>query len=467
MKPWPTTKIFIVFFVFLGCSARKAEYEKDVGSDNFTYDLFEETPTNPSLIKWGLPISLMQLVTETVSEEICPSGWTELYKRFKSDGKAELVSLQPNYVKRFADLNEFNQTMDYAYPLVSGSFPVVRLTLAWPCFQNPTWQEKILQTVEHLQELGAEIELTLSHHDSYPALLETTDIMTTGWANENAAAKFANYSADVISVFEGKIPKGTVIYLINEPMGYLFNAYLGFGNWPPGGKKAAKTMAKALVNMREGLYLAAKKIKEAGYRAAIAKNLRPVLNRETPEAETLDYIFSWWLLKALLDGCIDDNFDGKCEEKREPAPIEILGITFYGTMKATTEIIDFGLPQKQTQPMSLPEYDFEPTPVYFQESVQGAIDLFGNNTEIGIAEIGFSSASIEKMAYWLFAYRKVIEDLYHQEEIKNRPFIQLHSLFESAEFSPGEWVFHLIGLCDENGCGLTPWGKKVIEIISE
>lgn len=464
MKLLLTTKIFIVFFVIFGCSARKVKYEKDVSSDNFAYDFVEETPTSQSLIKWGLPISLIQLVTETVSKETCPSGWTELYKRLKSEGKTELIPLQPNYVKRFADLNELNQTMDYAYPLVRRDFPVIRITLVWPCFQNPAWQEKILQTVEHLQELGAEIELTLFHHDSYPASLETTDIMTTGWANENAVAEFINYNANVISLFEGKIPKGTVIYLINEPMGYLFNAYLGQGLWPPGGKKAAKTMAKALVNMRKGLYLAAKKLKDAGYKVAIAKNIRPVLNRENQPAESLDYIFNWWLLEALFNGCIDNDFDEKCEEKIEAAPIEILGITFYGTMQAGNETVEFGLPGKVGINMSLPEYDFAPNQIYFSEALEAVTDYFPN-IKIGVAEIGFSAASVEKMAYWLISYKNAVEDFARTGKIKNTPFVQLHSLFECAEFSPGEWVFHLIGLCGEEGCGLTEWGKRVIDII--
>jgi hypothetical protein len=461
--------LFLSFYFY--CKAGKENFDAtiEITQDLPTYDSLEEKNIAAVQITFGLPISIMQLVKESVTEEMCPSGWTELYKKYKNEGagKEAIISLQPLYVKRFADLEDFGAAIDYAYPLVDAAFPIIRLAVLWPCFENLSWQERILQTVLHLQELGADIELTLSHHDSYPAFLETNDILTSGWANEKAAEKFAEYAEKTAAVFKEKIPENAVIYLINEPMGYLFNAYLGNSNWPPGGEKAGRAAGRALVNMREGLYLAAKKISKAGFKPAIAQNIRPLTNPENQPAQSLDYIFNWWLLDALFAGCIDNDFNGKCEEIREPAKIDILGITFYGTMGAKEETIDFGLPKELGVLMALPEYDFTPNSTQFLKALETTASRYPN-IKIGVAEIGFSAVDLKKMIDWFSVYTNIAENLHKTGKIKNKPFIQLHSLFECAEFSQGDWTFYLVDACDEMGCNLTDWGKAVIkEILSQ
>ena len=428
----------------------------------------EQNPEDktPSSVQWGLVSSTMQLVNESVDPSFCANGWTALKEDLDKEGQGDLVPLQKAYVQRFDTLNDFTNAAIEAHTLVNDVFPTLRISSGWPCFmENTEWQESMVNSISRLRNSGWKIELTLNHHDSYPINLDAENITDSGWVNSRSSADFRSYVSSICKELnQGVLDSGTTIYLINEPVSYLFNAYLGSGSWPPGGKRAGKSLAEALINMREGLNTAALVVESAGFRPAISKNIRPMTHGKDPIDETLEHVFNWWLLDALLTGCMDDNFDGACEDYREPSKIEVLGITFYGTMSSSDETVDFGRFGQQSSKMPLPNMNFVPTATYFKEALQAARQHFPD-IEIRISEIGLSASNTSTMLDWLKAYQAVVDDLADAELVT--PSMQIHTLFKSAEFSPGDWVFHLMEGCGETPCKLTPWGEALLEEYSQ
>lgn len=417
-------------------------------------------------IEWGFSTSTMQMVNEAVDPYKCPSGWTALREELESEAKDDLVPLQSAYVRRFDTLYDFQVAAIQAHPLVNRAFSTIRISTCWPCWMANTqwqseWQNEIIEAVTRLQASDWKIELTLSHHDSYPYAQHDENITDSGWVSNSAPIQFKNYVNEICQELkQAGYPAGSTIYLVNEPMAYLFNAYLGEGTWPPGGKKAGKSLAEALVNMREALYESASTIRSSGYKPAISKNVRHIINARNDEEKSLDYIFNWWLLDALVAGCVDDDFDGRCEENRQPSSLEIIGLTFYGTMAASDEKADFGLYYGEDEnKIALPEMNFEPNADAFEEALYSLWERYPH-LELRVSEIGFSASRTSTMISWLLDYKEVVEKLNKQEMIEAS--IQLHTLFKSAEFSPGDWVFHLVEGCGSSKCKLTPWGGALL-----
>jgi hypothetical protein len=422
-----------------------------------------EKSQKPTPIHWGLALSTIQLINETVNPQFCPSGWTILKDQLEAEEKGYLVPLQSSYVKRFKNLEEFTSATNEAFSLVGKTFPTLRFSLVWPCWNNLEWREKVKETLSRLQEKGWQLEIALYHHDSYPAFLQSEGmgkITSSGWANPRIIEEFSHYTEIVIAELRAILPEKTIVYLSHEPVSYLFNAYLGSGIWPPGGKRAGKSFATALFNLRETMRKAASLVKEANWQPALSLNLRPTIGIKNETDRTLDYLFNWWLPKAVIEGCLDNDFDEVCEKTIPASEVKILGLSFYGSLSPSSETVVL---TDQGKAMSLPLYDFSPNAQLFEETLRKARDLFPK-IEIRVSEIGFSAAKTETMIQWFRQYREVIEELF-QENLISQPVVQVHTLFESAEFSPGDWVFHLVEGCNEKPCQLTDWGKALINEI--
>lgn len=410
---------------------------------------------------WGVVIPTMQLVHESVDPVICPSGWTMLQQELALEGNGHLPPLQAAYVNRFGNLFEFARATIAAKTALGASIPVLRLSTVWPCWAaSERWRNEMAQVAQDLIEAGWRIELTLLHHDSYPATLHNVGgFGLGGWSNNMAANAFAEYVRSVTTTLQGILPAGSRIYIANEPEALLFNGYLDQGGkWPPGGKNAGRSLAKAFFNMRTALREAALVVTRAGFEPAIAINVRPLLGSTGTEADrALEHLHNWWLLDALVNGCDDDNFSNACHNSTDPVSITI-GLTFYGHMRTddkTVELVD-GVN------MSLPVINVEPDADLFGHTLEDIYSAYGG--DVGVAEIGFSSAVPYRMEQWLREYLSAAELALPT----NTPsFIQLHTLFEGAEFSEGEWRFHLLDGCgDEEPCESTPWGMQVFEVIS-
>lgn len=411
--------------------------------------------------EWGLVSSTMQLVSDSIDPTTCPSGWTKLYEELSAIGQGHIVPLQRAYVKRFVNLENFKNASIEAKPLLDNLFPVFRLSLVWPCWQaNESWQNEMVKTIEALQGAGWQIEITLLHHDSYPALLHTSDVKNSGWANHNAVFEFKNYVQGAVEKLSQILPKETRLFIANEPIAALWNGYLNpEGKWPPGGKNAPKSMAQAMINLRDGLIEAGKIVKAAGFIPVIAKNIRPLSGKFTDSlpAQNLDYIWNWWLLSALVYGCLDNNFDRVCEDEVGGHFVEEVSLTFYGTTEAKEETVSFGLSGGEEVEMALPNMNFAPNAQAFEKALTELFDRYALALKgIGVAEIGFSASRTDTMVKWLNWYRTVIA-----RNEKPIAFVELHTLFESAEFSVGDWVFHLVEGCLSEPCQLTPWGEAI------
>jgi len=443
--------------------ARKGEDSPPSGGEG---EGAEEHAGGARRFTWGVVVSTIQLVHESVDPVICPSGWTELQSELAARGEGQLPPLQTAYVNRFANLFEFMRASMAAKAELWESLPVLRLSTVWPCWAaNEQWRNEMGQTVQNLLAVGWRIELTLLHHDSYPAAFHSTGgFGLGGWSHDAAADAFVEYARSVTVTMQRILPAGSRIYIANEPEALLFNGYLDqSGKWPPGGKNASKSLAKAFLNMRRALREAARAVTEAGFEPAIAINVRPLLDSKgTPPERVLDHLHNWWLLDALVRGCNDNNFSGSCDDP-EPAVLETIGSTFYGSMKADDKTVELA----DGIDMALPLINVQPDADLFRRTLEDVYIAYGGS--VGVAEIGFSSAIPRQMELWLREYLSAAELAIPTDKSS---FIQLHTLFEGAEFSEGEWRFHLLDGCgfdefgEEEGCQYTPWAEQVFEIIS-
>lgn len=451
--------LFAMVFSAAGCeehgepSVRTMEHE----------DLPPYSDTRPEpKYAWGVVVSTIQLVNEAMDPSTCPSGWTALQEELARDGNGHLPPLQAAYVNRFDDLFGFSRACIAAHNTIGETIPTIRFSTVWPCWTaQESWRTGMAQVSQDLIAAGWQIELTLLHHDSYPADLHGNGgFELGGWAHENAADSFTAYVESVATTLRNVLPAGSRIYLANELEASLFNGYLDqSGKWPPGGKNAGHSMAQAFLNARDALREGARLIRNAGFEPAIAVNVRPLIgNRGTAADNTLEHLHNWWLLDALLHGCNDDTFSGACETTVESVPVTI-GLTYYGHMEPGEETVELA----RGIEMTVPVINVEPDPDLFRQTLRSVHERYPN-TALGVAEIGFSSGSISRMDGWLREYRDAVGLVLGYEE---KHFIQLHTLFDGAEFSEGEWHFHLIGDCGENNrsCDFTPWGERVMEIL--
>lgn len=451
--------LFAMVFSVAGCeehgepSVRTMEHE----------DSPPHSDTRPEpKFAWGVEVSTVQLVHEAVDPAVCPSGWTALQAELADNGNGHLPPLQAAYVNRFDDLYHFARGGIAARNAIGDTIPTLRFSTVWPCWTaNESWRTGIAQVAQDLIASGWQIELTLLHHDSYPANLHgSAGFDLGGWSREDAVDSFTAYAGSVVTTLRNVLPAGSRIYLANELEASLFNGYLDqSGKWPPGGKSAGNSMAQAFLNARDALRVGARLIRNAGFEPAIAVNVRPLIgNRETTADNTLEHLHNWWLLDALLRGCDDDSFSGTCDTTVDPAPVTI-GLTFYGRMEPSEETVELAPDVTMTRPV----INVEPDPDLFRQTLRSVHERYPN-APLGIAEIGFSSGSIRRMDGWLREYRDGVGLVLGYD---TKHFIQLHTLFAGAEFSEGEWHFHLIGDCGENNhsCDFTPWGERVMEIL--
>lgn len=421
----------------------------------------EDTRPEPKFA-WGVEVSTIQLVHEAVDPARCPSGWTALQAGLARDGSGQLPPLQAAYVNRFNDLHQFMRACMAARSAIGETIPTIRLSTVWPCWAaDASWRTGIGQTIQELIGVGWQVELTLLHHDSYPAELHRQNgIELGGWAHENATNSFTAYVESVVTILRDVLPAGARIYLANELEASFFSGYLDpSGKWPPGGKNAGRAMTRAFRNARDSLREGAQLVRNAGFDPAIAVNVRPLVgSRETAADNTLEHLHNWWLLDALLRGCNDDTFSGTCDTTVNPVPITI-GLTFYGRTEPSEETVELAPGITMTRPV----INVEPDPDLFRQTLRSVHERYPE-APLGVAEIGFSSGSIRRMDGWLREYRDAVGLVLGYEE---KRFIQLHTLFEGAEFSEGEWHFHLIGECGNNNraCEFTEWGMRVMEIL--
>ncbi|MBI4449470.1 hypothetical protein HY634_00235 [Candidatus Uhrbacteria bacterium] len=435
--------------------------------------------TMPS-IAWVGVNSTVQLIPDLSDPATCSSGWTRLFEQLvgEGEGRERLIPIQPAYVDTFGDIFAFSRDLAASGRLLREEVPTSRFSLSWPCIMgNDRIREAFVDAVWYAQDPDARgkgldggfaLELTLSHRDSYPAALSDNPTfgLLGGWAHPQARESFVTYVQLVLDEIGPALPAGSVIYIANEPTVDLFDGYLSpEGRFPPGGTGAGRSLAAALVNQRDAFMDAGWRIRSAGFTPAIAINVRPMtVGADLPGASLLEQLYNWWLADALATGCIDNDFDGVCENvilPDDPA-VRQLGITFYGTMAATAETVEFGLPGEVEQPLARRVLDFMSSGEHFRSAMVAVRERYADHIAsgtltVGVAEIGLSSGAPSDQLGWLEDYLAVAEEF-------ELPFMGVHSIFEHAEFTSGEWFFHLIDQCD-GACELTEWGSVFLETL--
>ena len=418
--------------------------------------------SNAEAVSWGIVIPTMQLVQETANGERCPSGWSLLADSLSENGLQNLPPIQPKYVYRFRTLAQLDAAVREAYealPELARVFPTVRIPLVWPCFmESDAWRREFSDLFRNLVNAGIHVELTLSHHDSFPAALwedrNGPGVLASGWAHQGAPDAFTRYAEAVYDELGHVLPEDTTVYLVNEPVSALLHGYAGYGSWPPGGKRAGRSLGQALRHMRDGLIAAARTLQHTGWRVGVIHAVRPMTDNGpgSGSAET-DYVVNWWLPDALHHGCVDDDFDGSCEAVRDPALIDVFGVSFYGTMRAGAD--ELTLHERTT--IRIPESDVRPDVRAFARALSDVKRRYSNQ-QVTVGEIGFSSADSAKQGQWLAEYQHAMREHSIREAT-------LHTLFEAAEWSGGEWRFHLAEGCSGSPCRITPWGRQAAAVV--
>lgn len=460
----------LLILVLAGCSdaQQKNNASADSSSDAATADTDSgNNSPGDGAISWGFVNSTAQLVSQSVDPRFCENGWTNLVDRLMSEGRQNEPPLQPDYVTTFGSIEEMASASERVYPLVGEPFKTIRISLSWPCWMSSdAWKDSFVDAIETIRHAGFVVEITLSHHDSYPMSLADqtpgTGVAHSGWAHDTAVAAFREFVESAMYRLRDVLPSGARVYIINEPVGMAMNSFTGEGKWPPGGKRAGAGLARALQHLRDAHYEAIPLIRNAGYQPVVIKNIRPAKGDKT-KIFGLDWVFNWWLLDALLHGCIDNDFDGFCEDEQPPSDIDLIGVTFYGVMYPSEATVNLGADTGNVT-LPLPRMDFTPDSSAFKESLRSVV-LRYEGVRVFTAEIGFSSGSVDTMTGWLNSYIFALRTLVDQKPAV-LPELHFHSLYESAEFAAGEWFFHAVrGGCQPGQtCGLTAWGERLLEI---
>lgn len=417
-----------------------------------------------------------QLVQAAFEIDVCGEhAWTKLVSDLPWN-RQHLPSLQRLHVNEFETIAELSEAMHAMHAEISDLDLVFRVSLMWPCWvQSEEWREQMTNAIHDLSLLGA-VELVLTHNDGYPSSLFGEGVPGyAGWAHDDSVDAFVAYTESVVAVFKEILPPDTRVYVAFEPMRVLIDGYIGSGYYPPGNSDARMSFVRGMIHQRDAFRAAGDIIVEAGWRPVIAQNIRnfqgilgdkPV---ETPE-ERLGYLYNRWLPDGLIYECVDDDFDGLDDNQDvlcgalPPSSVGWeLGITYYGNLYSAGIVLEMPLIDGGVVLVAAPYVDVTPQPKLFGhilEIMQTAYPL----TVLHVAEVGFSSASLEKMVDWLTAYLFEIAD----REIPIASFA-LYSPFEEAQFSSGEWFFHMFSRCAESASciALTSWGKEALTIFRE
>ncbi len=477
----------VVLFILSSLWSCIAEGETTPSSDSASQ--LETTSEPVALPRLALLVSPIQEVQSAVHPATCPSGWTVFLKSLSQNEKA-IVPLQTMYVQPFFDsLSQYQTALGNALEALDDLKPIVRLPIVWPCWMaDTTWRQEMKQIIGMLLDRGVEVEIVLSHHDAGPASLfenlstrQAFAITNAGWTNDDAQSAFVTFTENVIVELTGILPSGSQVCLMDEPMGMLFNSYLGNGNWPPGGKKAKKSFAIALTHLRDALKDAGDLISKAGWDPLIAQNVRPLVpsaeeNEQSESAWRLEYVFNYWLLDTLLYACTDTNFDAlddnaqiPCTRRPRNTTFQRVGITFYGTMHVTEDTHVITLSSGEDIAFSIPAMDFSPDGTRFHTALS-MMNARYPDLKMQVSEIGFSSGDTKQQGTWLTWYLDQVRSPTSAENPDANPqrfpieSIGIYGPFEGAQFSSGEWYFHLLTDCAD-GCSFTPWGIAFTEIL--
>lgn len=417
-----------------------------------------------------------QLLAMLTDPGVCPSGWTALFdERFaEAQGEEALIPLQPAYVRmvdEYDNLAGLADTIAATHTVLGAAMPVVRISLFWPCVMaSPSVLDGYRDLIAAVRDAGYRVELTLLHHASYPIELHTAPAAVGaigGWAHPDAPAAFATYVTTVLTELGPVLPIGSVIDLATEPIPQLMDGYIHReGKVPPGGRNAGRSLALAMVQMRDALLDASLAIRTAGYVPSIGMNIRPLVgDADAPGAAFLDFLYNDWFTRAMVEGCIDDTFDGECERFEFPA-VDRFGVTFYGVMHASRDTTEFGLPNRSpTHTLARREFyptDFAPDPEQLRAALTSIETRYteriaDGRIEFGISELGFSNGNPTVQLGWLTDALAVIADFPVQ-------FLTIHAPLAHAEFSSGDWYFHLVSRCCPPE--LTDWGRLALDTLS-
>ncbi|MDP3771581.1 MAG: hypothetical protein Q8R16_04725, partial [bacterium] len=252
-----------------------------------------------------------------------------------------------------------------------------------------------------------------------------------------------------------------------EPIPQLMDGYIHReGKNPPGGRNAGTSLAAAMVRMRDAFLAAGPRIRDAGFVPSIAMSIRPLVGDvDLPGAAFLDFVHNDWLTIAMVEGCIDNDFDGRCESSQPPA-VDRIGVTSYGVMHASRDTTMFAMPGWRPEHiLARREFyatDFVPDPAHLRAMLARVETRFieritDGSLQFGVSEIGFSSGSAATQLGWLDDALAVIEEFPVQ-------FLTIHAPLAHAEFSPGDWRFHLVDRCCPPE--LTDWGRRALDTLA-
>jgi beta-glucosidase len=186
---------------------------------------------------------------------------------------------------------------------------------------------RYLEMLRGLRERGMEPLVTLNHFTLPQWVAERG-----GWLWDGIAAAFAAYAGRFV---RAAVPLVDSWITLNEPVGYLINAYL-LGRFPPG-RTSLRALIRALGNSLRAHAAAYRAIRAAQpwARVGVAAYLRPAMPADEGSAaqrwlaRQLDHAVNWMYLDALASGRLVGPFGIAVSVPEAARTMDYVGVNYY------------------------------------------------------------------------------------------------------------------------------------------
>ncbi|MDR7544037.1 MAG: family 1 glycosylhydrolase [Armatimonadota bacterium] len=195
---------------------------------------------------------------------------------------------------------------------------------------------RYLEMLRALRDRGMEPLVTLNHFTLPQWVAERG-----GWLWDEIAAAFGAYAGRIVRAAAPLVDSWVTL---NEPVGYLVNAYL-LGRFPPG-RTSLPALARALGNSLRAHAAAYRAIHAAqpSARVGVAADLRPAMpaNEGSPAqrwlARQLDHVVNWMYLDALASGRLSGPLGLALSVSEAARTMDYVGVNYYSCSRLAFDL---------------------------------------------------------------------------------------------------------------------------------
>lgn len=280
----------------------------------------------PQSFRWGTAACAYQFEGQNVHSDWW--AWEQQPGRIAGGDRSGLACDWWRYAERDFDL------------MVALHQNAARLSVEWGRIepQEGRWdqaaEERYLAMLRGLRDRGIEPLVTLNHFTLPQWVAERG-----GWLWDGVAPAFARFAGRfvraVVAAARGGIAPADFWITVNEPVGYLINAYV-LGRFPPGRTSLAAFARAVPTSLRAhaAAYHAIHQV-QPGARVGIAAYLRPAVPADPARradrwlAARIDHIINWMYLDALVTGRLRAPLGLGAHIPEAAGTMDFLGVNYY------------------------------------------------------------------------------------------------------------------------------------------